>query len=90
MLFNILLLYLLTIKTQIMKTKLLSLCILLCLILNAQAQKSKFERTILQVAQAINSATGQLQNVTTQTVEVNSISKARFGGGHTRYAIPIN
>jgi len=72
-----------------MKTKFLFSVLILCIIFNAQAQ-SKFERSLNEVIQAINQSTGKLQEVTVQTIEVNSISKARFGGGHTRQLVPIN
>jgi len=56
---------------------------------NTHAQ-SKFDRAFNEVLQVVNNATGSLQSVTTQTIEVNSIAKARFSNGHTRQVVPIH
>jgi hypothetical protein len=72
-----------------MKTKILSFGLVLIMSFHVQAQQSKFLRALSDVLQVINQATTNVKSITVQTVDVNSIAKARFSNGHTRQIIPI-
>jgi len=73
-----------------MKTKLPLSILLFCIFFNVQAQKSKIAKTFDQVLQLVDQATGSLEGLSSTTIEINSISKAYLGGGHTRGVVQIH
>ena len=71
-----------------MKIKFLLLIILMCVCFNTQAQESKISKTLNEISQLVNQVNtainGSLVDLGSATIEINSTSKAYFGGGHTR------
>src|SRR6185312_15181397 len=69
--------------------KLFPLLLFFGLTLQVEAQKNKILKTFVEICQLVNQATEGLQDLGTTNIEINSASKAYFGGGHTRGAVQI-
>ncbi len=77
-----------------MKSKLLLSSLLFCVAFNTQAQESKIAKTfdaIAQIIHQVNVAVNySLYDLGSTTIDINSTSKAYFGGGHTRGLVQVH